>query len=169
MRQFSGDTLIVNYFLIIFFTIRLISFIIQPIWKESRDTLIINYSCWFADYSKLLPLFESWEDSPCYCNYWGNCYYCYYWWLYFVWQWLQMTMLLTNLPRNLAMNLLAHIWTRQKSSPIFNGVVHLFSILQWQESINAEGCEYCNWTMWIRETTQYCTSRCVNVHLESAI
>ena len=37
--------------------------------------------------------------------------------------------------------------TRQKSSPIFNGGVHLFSILQWQEFMNAAGCEYCDWIM----------------------
>ena len=97
-------------FFIMSFIIRLISFIIQLIWKESRDTLIVNYSCWFADYSKLLPLFECWEDSPCHCNYWGWCHHCHYWWLYFVWQWLQMTMLLTNLPKNLAMNRTVNHW-----------------------------------------------------------
>ncbi len=31
------------------------------------------------------------------------------------------------------------------------GFIDLFSILQWQKSINAAGCEYRAWIMWIRK------------------
>ncbi len=82
----------------LFFSLFLVNvFIIWLIRTASEDTLIQVIPYWFIDYSILLHLFESKEDSHWCFNNWGYCYYCHYCMTYLLQQWFPMTIMCLGL------------------------------------------------------------------------
>ena len=137
--------------------------------KRTRRHINRHYSCLFAACPKLLSLFESAADSSCYCNYWSYCFYCYIWWMYFVRQLFRMTMLQTNQQKK-CISCDAEFASKRAADchrrhPAYNGTACAYPSNIWSLSLTERPDIF----GWNSSPTQCCATRCVNVHLTSAI